>query len=209
MYVLFLTGGTASGKSTAARELERLGAVRLDLDQLSREVLAPGGPCVGSVAAAFGEDLLDPASGSLDRRLLAQRAFENAGQARLLEGIELPHIKGLLLRRLRELEGRSVAVCVVEVPLLDRVEDLRGLADELVWVRAAPLLRRQRALGRGMDARDYERRLAGQPSDAYLEAHADTVIPNDGDAEELLFRLRSWWDEREGQGWQKRGGVTL
>ena len=46
MYRLFLAGGTASGKSSAARYLAQKGALRIDLDQLSRAVLAPGEPCV-------------------------------------------------------------------------------------------------------------------------------------------------------------------
>ena len=72
MYTVFLAGGTASGKSTVARELERLGAWRIDLDELSRAVLAPGEPCVAEVCAAFGDDLVDPGTGALDRALLAQ-----------------------------------------------------------------------------------------------------------------------------------------
>ena len=179
------------------------------MDQLSREALAPGSPCTLSVAAAFGEDLLDASDGSLDRALLARRAFDSARQAQLLEDIELPYIKELLLCRLSELKDGTTPLCVVEVPLLDRIEDLLGYADEVMWVRSAPSQRRLRALGRGMDAHDFERRLAGQPSDAYLAAHAHTIIPNDADAEALVAQLRSWWDEREGCGWQKRGGTIL
>ena len=60
MRTVFLTGGIASGKSTVARELERLGAWRIDLDELSRRVLEPGSPCLGEVTRAFGDDLVDP-----------------------------------------------------------------------------------------------------------------------------------------------------
>ena len=74
MYKVFLAGGIASGKSTVARILEGLGASRIDLDQVSRSVLSPRSACSAAVAKAFGEDLVDPATGEINRPLLAKRA---------------------------------------------------------------------------------------------------------------------------------------
>ena len=196
MYTVFLAGGTASGKSTVARELERLGAWRIDLDELSRAVLAPGEPCVAEVCAAFGDDLVDPETGMLDRALLARRAFADEPSAELLEKIELPHIRSMLVRMLTSgiCGQREPACCVVEVPLLDRVESMVDLADEVVVV-ACPLdMRRERARGRGMDVGDFDRRVARQPSDEYLRSRATTVIDNTGDEKDLLARVRAWWD---------------
>ena len=132
LYTVFLAGGIASGKSSVARELERRGAWRIDLDQVSRAVLEPGSDCLPEIADAFGDDLLDPQTGELDRGLLAGRAFADAEACALLEKIEMPHIKRMLVRTL-EGEGcclTAPAVCVVEVPLLDRVEDMLDLAHE-------------------------------------------------------------------------------
>lgn len=195
MHTIFLAGGTASGKSTVARELERLGAWRIDLDDVSRAVLAPGSPCLAEVAAAFGDDLVDARTGELDRALLARRAFSDADSAALLERIELPHITEMLVRML---EGECCAMtkpvaCVVEVPLLDRVEALLDLADEVVVVTCPLGVRRRRAEGRGMDPDDFDRRIAGQPTDDYLRAHADVVLDNEGDEDELVSAVRSWW----------------
>jgi dephospho-CoA kinase len=55
---VFLAGGIGSGKSTVAAQLEELGACRIDLDQLSREVLAAGSPLNERIAEVFGADLL-------------------------------------------------------------------------------------------------------------------------------------------------------
>ena len=200
MYTVFLAGGTASGKSTVARELERLGAWRIDLDEVSRAVLAPGEPCLDEVCAAFGDDLVDPETGELDRALLARRAFADEASAELLERIELPHIRDMLARMLTSgiCGQREPACCVVEVPLLDRVESMLDLADEVVVVTCPLEVRRERARGRGMDPGDFDRRVARQPSDAYLRAHATTVMENAGDEGELLSRVRLWWDDH---GW--------
>lgn len=195
MHTIFLAGGTASGKSTVARELERLGAWRIDLDDVSRAVLAPGSPCLDEVTAAFGDDLVDPGTGALDRGLLARRAFSDAESAALLERIELPHITRMLVRML---EGGCCATsepvaCVVEVPLLDRVEPLLELADEVVAVTCPLEARRRRAEGRGMDPVDFDRRVAGQPSDDYLRAHADVVLDNAAGEDELVSAVYAWW----------------
>jgi len=202
MYVIFLAGGIASGKSTVAQVMESLGAHRLDLDSLSHIVLEPGSPCLALVVGTFGEDLVDAGTGVLDRSLLASRAFSTPQGAARLEDIELPFIREALVARLREME-RSAAdgIYVVEVPLLDRMGPLLDIADEIVCVTCPLKVRRARAVGRGMDAADFDRRVANQPSDEYLRAHADTVLDNAGEREDLVSAIRSWWDARVASGW--------
>lgn len=190
---VFVAGGIASGKSTVARLLEEQGAQRIDLDALSREVLAPGSACTQEVAEAFGADLLDE-DGVLDRALLAERAFSCPEEAARLEAIELPYIKALLGDRLTVVSCSSSLpdLTVVEVPLLDRVEDLLPLADEVLAVVAPLDVRRERARGRGLSDDDFEARLANQPTDDYLRAHSDAVIVNDGSMADLR-RSVDWW----------------
>ncbi|MCI6273057.1 MAG: dephospho-CoA kinase [Coriobacteriaceae bacterium] len=205
MYKVFLAGGIASGKSTAARVLEGLGARRIDLDQLSRSALSPGSACSAAVTSAFGEDLADPLTGEIDRALLARRAFATSVDGARLEAIELPFISAALAQALGE-EGRrgGAAVCVVEVPLLDRVEAMLPLADEVLCVIAPLGVRRERARGRGMDPLDFDRRVALQPSDEYLRSHADVVFDNADGEKDLAAQVRSWWDARERAGWRHR-----
>lgn len=201
MHVVFLAGGTASGKSTVARELERLGAWRVDLDELSRAVLEPGSPCLDEVTRAFGDDLVDADTGVLDRALLARRAFGDDASAERLEAIELPYIRDMLVRTVasNRCGEREPLLCVVEVPLLDRMESMLDLADEVVVVTCPVELRRERARLRGMDPLDFDRRVARQPTDDYLRAHATCVIENTGEKDELLRAVRTWWDAH---GWE-------
>lgn len=197
MYVVFLAGGVASGKSTVARELERLGAVRIDLDALSREVLAPQSACLEEVVRVFGDDLLLP-DGTLDRALLARRAFATGETAHGLEAIELPYIKRLLGERLQELRAAGTRVCVVEVPLLDRMEDQLDCADEVLCVMSPPDVRLAHARGRGMTTEDFLARRAHQPSDGYLRGHATSIIENAGSLDSLLRQVQLWWDTHVG-----------
>ena len=200
MYVVFLAGGIASGKSLAARRLEGLGAWRVDLDRLSRDVLAPGEPCVDELARYFGEDIVDPATGVLNRALLAERAFVSDATIALLESIEHPYIterlEALLAGTAADCPDPLPEVCVVEIPLLDRVEQLIPLADEVIAIVAPLELRLERAVGRGMDMADALRRSQSQPDDDYLREHADFVIDNSGTEDELIVAVDAWWDAR-------------
>lgn len=202
MHTTFLAGGIASGKSTVARMLHERGAWLCDLDQVSREVLESGSPVLAQVAAEFGDDLIDPESGELDRLGLAVRAFASAEATERLEAIEMPAIRERLAQILTSscCAATEPALAVVEVPLLDRVEDLLPLADDVLVVCAPLALRRERACGRGTDVEDFDARVARQATDDYLRAHATHVIENDGDEEALARAVDAWWQTVMGSG---------
>lgn len=200
MLTVYLAGGIASGKSTVARLLEGWGARRIDLDQVSRDVLAPGQPCLAAVAQAFGDDLVDPKTGELDRGLLAQRAFASSEGAERLESLELPFIAQGLRDRLDQAQADGASLALVEVPLLDRMGDLMSLADGVLVVACPLALRRVRAQGRGMDPADFDARAARQPSDGFLRDHATWVLDNEGDEAALVAQAQAWWDGLAGQG---------
>ena len=74
MITLGITGRSGCGKSTVTAVFAAHGVPLADADQLSREILLPGSPLLPQLAARFGGDILKP-DGTLDRRLLADRAF--------------------------------------------------------------------------------------------------------------------------------------
>lgn len=200
-HTTFLAGGIASGKSTVARLLYDRGAWLCDLDQVSREVLEAGSPVLESIASEFGDDLVDRDTGELNRGELAARAFATPEDTARLEAIEMPAIRERLAAILTSssCSGAEPKLTIVEVPLLDRVEDLLPLADDVLVVTAPLALRRERAIGRGMTGEDFDARAARQPSDEYLRSHATHVIENDGDAVALESAVNAWWLEVVGE----------
>ena len=196
MRCAFLAGGIASGKSTVSRLLREKGAWVVDLDQVSRDVLQPGSPLLDELSAEFGDDIVDGQTGELNRGLLAKRAFASAEATERLEQIELPAIRERLAQVLTTscCATTAPALTVVEVPLLDRVEDMFSLADDILVVVAPMDLRRERAVGRGMTAEDFDVRVSKQPSEDYLRAHATHVFDNSGNEEALRKQVDLWWD---------------
>lgn len=204
MYTVFLAGGIGSGKSTVAGLLVRRGAWRCDLDQVSRDVCEPGSDVLAQIADEFGPDVIVGETGELDRALLAERAFASPEATAALEAIEHPAIARELASILTTTSCAATMppVCVVEIPLLDRMLDLLPLADEVMAVVCPVGLRRERVALRGTSAADFERRRALQPTDEFLVSHADVVITNDGDLATLEADVDAWWESRAASGWR-------
>ena len=161
---------------------------------------APASPCLAELAREFGADIVGE-DGSLDRALLAERAFASEEATERLEAIEHPYIRRALIDSLSEAatlaeEGDCV---LVEVPLLDRIEDLLPMADAVVYVHCPFEKRLALARARGVSEADFRARDARQPSEAYLRAHANDVIENAFSKEDLKEAARAWWRGRYGE----------
>ncbi len=212
MHVIYLAGGIASGKSTVAQVMRECGAELIDLDDLSRQALAPWSPIIPKIVEEFGEDIVR-SNGTVNREKLASRAFASTERTVTLEEIELPVIDDLLrmqLKDLREQEQKErqqdpdapQKIVVVEVPLLDRMRGSFDLADEIVGVVCPLPARRVRALQRGMSRDDFNRRLAQQASDRYIQAHASYVFNNIRTMDVFQQDVKDWWNARQAAHWE-------
>ena len=114
MFTVVLTGGIASGKSTASAIFQQLGIQVIDADLVSRQLVEPGQPALQRITEHFGSDLLD-AHGRLDRARLRERVFNDPVQRQTLEEILHP----LIHQRMLELAAAADSPYVVMVvPLL-------------------------------------------------------------------------------------------
>lgn len=189
MFIVGLTGGIASGKSSTARILRELGAPVLDADLAAREVAAEVLP---ELVEAFGETVRGP-DGSLDRARLAAIIFANSPARHRVNTITHPRILRRLAGQLRRLEREGAAVAVVEAPLLVEA-GLTSLVDE-VWVVAADPRRQVARLAERdhLTREEAARRLEAQlPLDEKLRA-AHVVIDNNGTLAATRRQVEANW----------------
>ena len=180
-----LTGGIASGKSAVADMLAAEGAAVIDTDVIAREVVLPGQPGLGDVVAAFGEGILNP-DGSLDRRALRRRIFDEPRDRQRLEALLHPRIRAETLRQADEADGPYQ---VIVVPLLVGSELIAAVSRVLV-VDCAEATQIQRLMARDGETEEGARSiLAAQSTRADRLAIADDVLVNDGTLDELADKV--------------------
>lgn len=216
MYLVGLTGGIGSGKSTVARRLRELGCAVVDADEVAREIVAPGEPALRELAEHFGREILRD-DGSLDRSRLAGLAFADDDARAALDRITHPRIAARIAERVAELaaaEGAdSAAVVVVDHPLLVETGQA-GRFDAVVVVTADEDARAARlAASRDLTESDVRARMRAQATDLERRAVATHVIENDGSRDELLravdaLHRRLLADSGAVVRWQGAGGRT-
>jgi dephospho-CoA kinase len=180
-----LTGGMGSGKSTALKLLEGLGAEVLSSDDVVHE-LYEGRQLRDAVVARFGPDVAP--GGVVDRAAVAQRAFASVEERAWLEGQVWPLVGARVQEWLAAARAMRPAprAAVVEVPLLFEA-GLDELYDATIAVVAAEPVRRRRADARGHALID--ERVARQLSQEEKARRATFVVANDGSEDDLQREL--------------------
>ncbi len=193
MYLIGLTGGIASGKSTVSRRLAQHGAVHIDADQLARRAVEIGSTGLAQIRAEFGERVIAP-DGSLNRAALGEIIFGDDTARQRLNHIVHPIVRALSLHRFAEAEAENPnAVVVYDVPLLVEAE-VDHPFDLVVVVQATPATRIRRLIKeRDMSRAAAESRVAAQASDAERLARADVVIDSDGTLAHTMSQTDELW----------------
>ena len=183
-YVIGLTGGVASGKSTVDRLFHALGIVVADADVAARDAVAPGSAGLAEVVAEFGAGVLGE-DGQLDRPAMRRRVFADADARKRLEAIIHPRVREALRTTCQAASG---PYAIASIPLLAE----GGGRDAYPWlqrilvvdvpesVQLARLLQRD-----GIDEALARTMIAAQASRRERLAIADDVLVNGGPLEAL------------------------
>ena len=173
--IVGLTGQTGAGKSTVAAKLAAKGVYVIDGDAAAREIMVPGASVLQTLAAVFGEDILNQ-DGSLNRKLLASRAFANRENTLKLNRITHPVITRLVKKKIEQAEKRGERAAVIDAAAL--LESGIAPLCELIAVITAP---EEERLGRIMRRDKLNRsealkRISAQLSEDWYRSHADIVL---------------------------------
>jgi len=185
-----LTGGIASGKSTVAKILERLGAAVIDADALSREVVEPGKDAWKEIIDAFGTGVLQPDQ-TLDRQKLRAVIFNDRDGRKKLEAIIHPRVRALAEERIREHTAAGYSIIVYEVPLLFE-GNLHEWLRPVILVACDVTTQRTRVQERDhLTQTEAQKHIDAQMSLAEKRRLADYVIENDGSLANLEQEVRT------------------
>ena len=192
-FILGVTGGIASGKSTVSAMLVERGAPLIDFDLLARRVVEPGRPALAAITEHFGRDVL-LADGTLDRKKLSRIVFNAPEKRRKLE--ELTH--AAIFAEYRNQASRLSAahpgsIIQAGVPLLMEL-NLQSLFSKVLVVYVTPAQQVSRLMARdGISTDEAANILKSQLPIDEKSARADYVIDNGGTLEKTRQQVDALW----------------
>jgi len=185
-FIVGLTGGIGSGKSTVAELFAHLGVEIIDADAIAHAVTRPLGAAIVSLSSAFGPEILD-ASGALDRARMRALIFDDLVSKSKLEAILHPIIRAQMDAAVDIARGKASPYIMLAVPLMfetmsyqDRVQ--RTLAVDCTVAQQVQRVRARSAI----DAVEVGKIIASQVERSIRLQMADDVISNSGSGEGLL-----------------------
>ncbi|MBU9829976.1 MULTISPECIES: dephospho-CoA kinase [Rahnella] len=184
-YIVALTGGIGSGKSTVAESFARRGVSIVDADIIARQVVAPGEPALDELSKHFGKDIILD-DGSLNRAALRECIFSHPAEKAWVNQLLHPVIHARTQQFIRQAE---TAYVLWVVPLL--VENgLQAQANRVLVVDVDPQTQLVRTMQRdGISRQQAESIIAAQVSREKRLACADDIIDNSGDPETIESRV--------------------
>ncbi|HEX7909217.1 MAG TPA: dephospho-CoA kinase [Paraburkholderia sp.] len=183
MFVVGLTGGIGSGKSTVADLFAEHGVPLVDTDVIAHRITAPGGIAMPQIAAEFGEKFVAP-DGSLDRARMRALVFSDEGARKRLEHITHPLIRAETEREQCDAQGPYV---IVVVPLLVESGSWKTRVNRVLTVDCSVETQVSRVMSRNSFSREQVLAIiARQATREARLAAADDVIDNDNTSLDTL-----------------------
>jgi dephospho-CoA kinase len=181
--IIGLTGGSGSGKSTAAGILREKGGLIIDADKIGHEIMKPKSDVLAEIEKEFGEDVID-INGGLDRKKLGAVVFANDEKLKKLNKITHPRITSEIKKIV--LENIEYPFIVIDTAVLVQCEEIKNLCDKIIVVCADHNVRINRIVERdNISYKQAENRINSQMPQDELLKYADIVWYNNGSVEDL------------------------
>ena len=198
MRIICLTGGLASGKSTATQFLAEQGAYIIDADKAGHRVYEPGTRAYREVIATFGDDLIGEDQ-QIDRKILGGKVFGNQDALEKLTDIVWPEIRRLVEADIAEIRSTDPeGIVVLEAAVLFEA-GWQDIGDETWVIVVNREVAIERSMSRdGLSPEAVENRLQAQLSNEERIAGADIVIENNLDQQAFIDQLKALWQRLDG-----------
>jgi len=192
MYIIGLTGGIASGKSTVSVMLAEFGAYIIDADQIARTVVMPNQPAWNEIVAHFGSGIL-LSDGNINRKVLGEKIFRDKLERLSLEKITHHYIENQVKKSIAEAELLGKSIVVLDVPLLFEI-GWHKMVDEIWVVDVEKEMQVSRLVARNKLSHEQAMdRIDAQMNLAEKVKQADVVIDNNLNIEETRRQVAVAW----------------
>jgi dephospho-CoA kinase len=184
-FVVGVSGGIGSGKTTVTDMFKGLGIDVIDADVIAREVVEPGSPAVQKIVDKFGGDIIEQ-NGHLNRTKLREIIFSQPELKIWLNALLHPLIREQMAVQTQQAKS---PYCILSVPLLVE-NNLNNSVDRVLIVDVSEQTQLDRTLKRDqVDQQQIQAIMNSQASRAQRLAVADDVIDNNGEQKELIEQV--------------------
>ncbi|BCA85953.1 dephospho-CoA kinase [Enterococcus saigonensis] len=189
-FVLGITGGIASGKSTVVDVFKEKGFPVVDGDVIAREIVEPGQAALAAIVAVFGSGILS-ATGELNRKKLGEIVFKDSQKRQQLNELMNPYLRQKIKGQI--IAGKKISPLVVaDIPLMYEGH-YDHYMDEVAVVYVDFSEQKKRLMARDhIDEKTAEMKIASQMPLIEKKALADTVFDNNGSKEATVQQVVNW-----------------
>jgi dephospho-CoA kinase len=181
-FIVGLTGGIGSGKTTVANLFSEYGIEIVDADIIARDVVSIGSPALSSISAHFGADFIQD-DGQLNRVLLRKQIFSNEADKLWLNNLLHPLIRAQLIEQMKNAQS---AYCLLVAPLLIE-NNLTMLVNHVLVVDVSESTQISRTTTRDNNSvTQVQAIITSQVSRKIRQTHADDILNNDNQSLEEL-----------------------
>lgn len=178
-YVVALTGGIGSGKSTVARCFSTLGVPVIDADLIARDLVIPDSPAYQQIVSRWGQEILQE-NRELNRHLIRERIFSHSDDKDWLEKLLHPLIRDAIQQAIKNVQ---YPYCLIVIPLLaEHFTEYQAMLNEVIVIDVTPAQQLERTLARDPSSKPLiEKIIASQASLTQRLKIAQTTFSNQGD----------------------------
>lgn len=178
-YVVALTGGIGSGKSTVAHYFSKLGVPIIDADLIARDLVKPNTPAYQQILHRWGQEVLQE-NKELNRHLIREKIFSNKDDKNWLEKLLHPYIRDAIQTAIQNVQ---YPYCIIVIPLLaENFNAYQPIIQQVIVVDVTPDQQLARTLARDPSSKLLvEKIMASQASRADRLKIAHTVLSNEED----------------------------
>lgn len=192
-FILGVTGGIATGKSTVVDVFRKAGVPIVDGDLIAREIVEPGQPALNALVAAFGEEILT--KDRLNRKKLGEIVFNDPAKRQLLDRLLDGYLRGAITAQIED-AAKTAPLVVADIPLLYEA-DYQQYMDQVAVVYIPKELQLTRLMQRDHLTEEAAlQRMKSQLSIEEKRQKADFLFDNQGTREETRQQVLRWLAEK-------------
>ena len=187
MFNVGLTGGVASGKTTATKFFSKKGIDIIDADEISRSLQSDGTSGYQEIVKRFGNKILN-IDKSINRKTLREIAFKEPEQKKWLEGLMHPMIRDEVIKQFEEVESFWA---IYSAPLWSN----KNVFNRTLVIDTPKDVQLQRIIARDNCTKEVaEQVIAQQISSTERNCYATDLIVNDGALEDFKNKLEFYFE---------------